>query len=580
VTQTPEQRRADIAAALARLSAGRAADGAEALLRALGYASPKRLDTRGDPRAFADALGLEADKLPRLAEWQALDIVFQLTGDELPALSRGSEPATGAAVQRGAIDSFLFLALDLAPGDWPRRDLVGIARAINRGLAMPAILFFRHDGRLTVAVIDRRDHKRDATRQVVTNRVSLIKDVDLARPHRAHIEILADLSLPELQAHRRIFDFRGLYDAWIEVLSATELNKRFYGELAEWFAWASTDKAVVFPKGQGDGEGAKETALIRLLTRLMFVWFVKEKGLVPAALFERPALETLLAESPVAAPDGHGYYLAILHNLFFATLNTEMPARRWRKDEGGTSKDYLGHHVFRHAALFRDPGAALEAFADVPFLNGGLFECLDEEVTSDDPRALLAEKERGRLILRVDGFSDQPDKQPRLPNRLFFGGADKLDLSEWFETKRKPVKVPGLIDLFERYKFTVEENTPLEEEAALDPELLGRVFENLLASFNQDTKTLARKLSGSFYTPREVVDFMVDEALVAWLLPKLRDARSPPAWRSICRANWRSPPAPPPPPRPRRATRSKPGCASCSTMPRASMNSPRPRWTR
>jgi len=78
-----------------------------------------------------------------------------------------------------------------------------------------------------------------------------------------------------------------------------------------------------------------------------------------------------------------------------------------------------------------------------------------------------------------------------------------------------------LIDLFERYKFTVEENTPLEEEAALDPELLGKVFENLLASYNEDTKTTARNKSGSFYTPREVVDFMVDEALVAWLLPKL-----------------------------------------------------------
>jgi len=47
------------------------------------------------------------------------------------------------------------------------------------------------------------------------------------------------------------------------------------------------------------------------------------------------------------------------------------------------------------------------------------------------------------------------------------------------------------------------------------------VFENLLASYNEDTKTTARNKSGSFYTPREVVDFMVDEALVAWLLPKL-----------------------------------------------------------
>lgn len=106
-------------------------------------------------------------------------------------------------------------------------------------------------------------------------------------------------------------------------------------------------------------------------------------------------------------------------------------------------------------------------------------------------------------------------------NALFFGGAKSVDLSGWFEKAKAPRDVPGLIDLFERYKFTVEENTPLDEEAALDPELLGKVFENLLASYNEDTKTTARNKSGSFYTPREVVDFMVDEALVAWLLPKL-----------------------------------------------------------
>lgn len=72
----------------------------------------------------------------------------------------------------------------------------------------------------------------------------------------------------------------------------------------------------------------------------------------------------------------------------------------------------------------------------------------------------------------------------------------------------------GLLDLFNSYKFTVDENIPLEEEVALDPELLGKVFENLLASYNEDTQTTARKQSGSFYTPREVVDYRLDEALI------------------------------------------------------------------
>jgi len=61
----------------------------------------------------------------------------------------------------------------------------------------------------------------------------------------------------------------------------------------------------------------------------------------------------------------------------------------------------------------------------------------------------------------------------------------------------------------------------VEEEIALDPELLGRVFENLLASYNPETQTTARKQTGSFYTPREIVNYMVDESLKAYLKQKL-----------------------------------------------------------
>jgi type I restriction-modification system DNA methylase subunit len=293
--------------------------------------------------------------------------------------------------------------------------------------------------------------------------------------------------------------------------------------LADWFAWASTKPDLVtFPKGQPASEGGKEVGLIRLLTRLMFVWFIKEKGLVPGELFNEERLGDLLKEPPGDHPRGHDFYLAILQNLFFATLNTEMEQRRWRKDEAGQSKDYLGHHVFRHEAKFANAKAAEALFNEVPFLNGGLFECLDCEITSpEDERKERAEKERQHLILRVDGFSDQPDKQPKLQNRIFFGGENAVDLSRYYEKATRPRNVSGLIDLFDRYKFTIEENTPLEEEAALDPELLGKVFENLLASYNEDTKTTARNKSGSFYTPREVVEFMVDEALLAYLKPKI-----------------------------------------------------------
>lgn len=98
-----------------------------------------------------------------------------------------------------------------------------------------------------------------------------------------------------------------------------------------------------------------------------------------------------------------------------------------------------------------------------------------------------------------------------------------MDLSRDYgeEDKRtarsKKANVRGLIEILSRYKFTIEENTPLEEEIALDPELLGKVFENLLASYNEDTRTTARKALGAFYTPREIVGYMVDEALKSYL---------------------------------------------------------------
>jgi len=108
------------------------------------------------------------------------------------------------------------------------------------------------------------------------------------------------------------------------------------------------------------------------------------------------------------------------------------------------------------------------------------------------------------------------------PDFLFFDNEHEEDLSDFYETNQKR-KVKGLISTLKEYYFTIEENTPLEQEIALDPELLGKIFENLLASYNPETRTTARKLTGSFYTPREIVNYMVDESLIAYLKTKLTE---------------------------------------------------------
>lgn len=155
----------------------------------------------------------------------------------------------------------------------------------------------------------------------------------------------------------------------------------------------------------------------------------------------------------------------------------------------------------------------------VPFMNGGLFECLDHQ---DDE---LKGKKGGAVIDYEDGFSDRKDNELFVPDYVFFGKEIKVDLSsEYDDKKKRDVTVNGIINILQKYKFTIAENTPVEEDIALDPELLGRVFENLLASYNPETKTNARKQTGSFYTPRPIVEYMVDESLKAYLKTKIKDA--------------------------------------------------------
>jgi len=79
----------------------------------------------------------------------------------------------------------------------------------------------------------------------------------------------------------------------------------------------------------------------------------------------------------------------------------------------------------------------------------------------------------------------------------------------------------GLIEILNNYNFTTDEATEIDQEVALDPELLGKIFENLLASYNEETATTARKATGSFYTPREIVDYMVKESLEEYFKEKL-----------------------------------------------------------
>jgi adenine-specific DNA-methyltransferase len=453
---------------------------------------------------------------------EKLHFIMQLTDREIKAALgpvQGSLFDSGTGFDGSPMKSFLIFAALFAPqAQASRATLARLVRLINKPLLMPAIILFRHDDHLTLGVITRRLDKRFPDRDVL-EKVTLIKDISIAEPNRAQVEILYDLELATLSRCHPVDNFSRLHEAWRKTLDISALNKKFYKELFNWYLLAV--KTVRFPNpDQLPEEVNNSINVIRLLTRLIFCWFIKEKGLISDILFNEHQVRQELLDPGTG--DESAYYKAILQNLFFATLNTERNrdnpgSRRFineRKYNSGYNPDYNNFTVYRHKQLFKDPQAALQLFENIPFLNGGLFECLDSAETVNGKNQET----------RYDGFSSVPSKQPLVPDSLFFGRSEDVDLSSAFNGKTGGHEtVNGLIDILSSYKFTVTENTPLEEEVALDPELLGKVFENLLASYNPETRNTARNQTGSFYTPREIVNYMVDETLKGYLEGKLID---------------------------------------------------------
>ena len=493
-------------------------DDARQLLNTLGYHSTRTLPQTWAPQEMLQFFGSRRDGVNEREFRESarkIAIVFQ-TGDEEIQHSAGNDLLIAEKFEKGSLRSFFFVVADLKPDDgYSRGRLARMTRAINQCFNAPAVVIFRHNhlngARLvSLAFVHRRKGLNNQTRHVL-GRVSILRGIRRDEPHRGHLDILKDLALTErmkwVDSENKPRNFNGLLAAWLNALDTEELNKRFYKKLLAWF-----DRAVQqckFPDGKIAGKS--EEQVMRMITRLLFIWFVKEKGLASENLFTDQFAGDILKNHQ---PENSDYYRAVLQNLFFGVLNTPQKERGFRphnKPPPGKRYNDPQHRVFtfyRYADLINHPPDFVRAVRKIPFVNGGLFDCLD-----DFERGGSA-KNRNRAAGRIDCFTDNRNDRKMLdvPSHLFFAKDD------------------GLFTLFDQFKFTVDENTPLDQEVALDPELLGLVFENLLAAITPESRENARKQTGSFYTPRPVVEYMVDEALTAHLArilgkksePKLR----------------------------------------------------------
>lgn len=224
--------------------------------------------------------------------------------------------------------------------------------------------------------------------------------------------------------------------------SVEVVNKEFYFEVANFFdeLVSSEGENLLLPGVSHDDVNTRKSFAVRLIGRIMFCWFLKQKKSDKGQLIP----DELLSSKVVL----DNYYHSILEPLFFGVLNTSVDSRDIRS----------------------------ELFDRVPYLNGGLFNPQTDDYYELD-RGTFASKYINTLKVSDSWFKD------------FF-------------------------DLLETYNFTIDENTVFDQELSVDPEMLGRIFENLLAEINPDTGSSERKRTGSFYTPRSIVEYMVDQSLI------------------------------------------------------------------
>jgi hypothetical protein len=213
-----------------------------------------------------------------------------------------------------------------------------------------------------------------------------------------------------------------------------------------------------------ENKNIDENYALRLIIRLLFCTFLREKDkIVPEELLEANI------QSFLNKDDEYSYYNGILRNIFFHCLNTP------------------GKRQFVNEKLFADKKSIKDWFASIPFLNGGLFDKHDND--------------------------DIP-----IGDIYFFSGKKNRLLAKLDET----CDVYGIITILSKYqyKLTLDDLSDQAEYKTVDPEFIGKVFESLLSCIDSDNAESRRKITGSYYTPREVVNYMVNASLDAYLETK------------------------------------------------------------
>ncbi|WP_298349821.1 Eco57I restriction-modification methylase domain-containing protein [Runella sp.] len=247
----------------------------------------------------------------------------------------------------------------------------------------------------------------------------------------------------------------------IEAFSVEKLSNDFFAEYKynyekKFLAHLMPLKNTVF---EGNDKAVRDFCK-RLLGRIVFLYFVQKKRWLGATVgqdhWEGDTNFLLSLFKEVQAQDQtSAFYSHWLSKLFFETLNTK-----------------------REGDLFRMPTGKQ---VKVPYLNGGLF------YGKKEPEASL-------ISFPAHFFHQNDDKKADKPNER------------------------GLFDFMNSFNFTIYEDSPEDQTVAVDPEMLGHIFENLLEENRE---------KGAIYTPKDNVHFMCQQSLIHYLNVHLNPKNNP-----------------------------------------------------
>src|SRR5574344_1395860 len=269
------------------------------LFRNLGYTTKRTfsVDSLDDFKNKFLINDFNEDKL-LFPQWENAQFLFELQPQDL---SSEENEITGGKKDGKDIEAYWFIAIELSENTYTKKQLSEITREINKQRTMPVFILFKYSDKLTFSIIDRRLNKKDSDKDVL-EKVVLIKDINFSKPHRAHVEILNDISFEKIQEKYKVTDFIDLHKNWLKTLSISELNKKFYSELSNWFFWM-VDTCQL----SADNSDKNNVMFgIRLVTRIIFDWFIKEKGILQDNIFDKETYLKIL--KPEYKEKGDLYY--------------------------------------------------------------------------------------------------------------------------------------------------------------------------------------------------------------------------------------------------------------------------------